>query len=119
VPDEAAATRAAATRVGLERVVRIGPRGLDRRQHTDQQTTHQSEPDAPREHPDVQRRLEAQRLELTRNKAARTLEAHPHNHETDCSAGQCEQQAFGEQQSRQPPARRAERQAHGELALTR
>ena len=41
-------TRSARPRVGLERIVRIGARGLHGRQHADQQTAHQRERQAPR-----------------------------------------------------------------------
>ena len=46
-------------------------------------------------------------------------EPDPGDEQADCGAGDREQQALGQDQPREPPARRTERQTHGELPVAR
>ena len=119
LPHAMARAPGARAAVRLQRFVRIGPCGLKRRQDPDEQPRGCREREAPQQHPAVDARSKIEHRELRGDQRRRRLQADVREQKPCGRAGEREEQALGQQVTREPPPPGAERKAHGQLALPR
>ena len=119
LPDAPAPASRAGAAVRLQRFVRIGPRGVERREDADQQPGGDRERDAPEQHASGDAGLKIEHRQLRGDHRGRRLQADVREQESCGRSAECEEEALGQQVPGETHAPGAERKAHGELALPR
>ena len=101
----------------LQRRPRIGPARAQRRQQPEDDASQARQAEGERQNSQIRFGTDEERLPVGWDERQQTLRQHERERQAGHAAGERQDQALDEQLAHQPAARRAEREAHGNLLL--